>query len=79
MSVHLEGNIIRLIGDCPVEDAESIVSLLQADGARELDLAECTRLHSAVVQVMLAFRPPIAAPSRDGFIADWICSALVEP
>jgi hypothetical protein len=79
MSVRLEGNMIRLIGDCPVEDAESMVSLLRADATRQLDLAECTRLHSAAVQVMLAFRPAIAEPSRDRFIAEWICPALVEP
>ena len=76
MTVRLEGNIIRLIGDCHVEDAESLLSLLQTGGARALDLTECTLIHGAAVQVMLAFRPAIAAPSRDHFIANWLCPAL---
>ena len=38
MSVRLEGAVIRLEGECRVEDAEALLSLLQEDAGRVVDL-----------------------------------------
>ncbi len=76
MSVCMEGAVIRLIGDCRVEDAEPLLAALRTDDARALDLKDCIWIHSAVLQVILAFRPTIAAPCQQSFIADWIFPAL---
>jgi hypothetical protein len=76
MSVLLDGNVIRLEGKCHVEDAEPLLALLQADRGRILDLSRSEALHSAVVQVMLAFKPRIAGESRDAFVRDWVMPCL---
>jgi hypothetical protein len=47
---------IRLEGDCPVEDAETLLSALLAAPAAEPDLGGATHIHTAVFQVLLAAR-----------------------
>ncbi len=76
MSVRLDGEIIRLEGRCHVEDAEPLLVLLQADGTRTVDLAGSEMLHTAIVQLILAFRPPLAGTSAEAFIRDWVLPAV---
>jgi hypothetical protein len=78
MSVRLDDEIIRLEGRCHVEDAEPLLVLLQADGARVVDLSASETLHTAVVQVILAFRPRLAGESGDPFVRQWIVPVLGE-
>ena len=72
MSVKLDGEIIRLEGRCHVEDAEPLLILLQDDPARRLDLSHAESLHTAVIQIMMAFRPQLIGESADIFVRDWI-------
>ena len=79
MSVVLEGGVIRLLGDCRVEDAEKLVALLQGEAAPRVDIAAALHLHTAVVQVLLAFRPAVVGISADRFIAEWLAPGLMQP
>jgi len=55
-----------LTGVCAVEEAESLLSwVLQHPGA-PVDAAACEHLHSAVLQVLMARRPPISALPATG-------------
>jgi hypothetical protein len=67
-----DGGSIVLEGDCPVEDAEPLLELLQASPAGPLDWTRCGRLHTAVVQVVLAARPTLAGPCGDPWIREWM-------
>jgi hypothetical protein len=69
-----DDGIILLKGDCPVEDAEPLLQLLQQSPAARLDWGDCTHLHTAVLQVVLAARPKIVTPCGDAWIAQWIGS-----
>lgn len=60
-----------LAGVCPVEDAEPLLQLLQAAPAASVDWSGCSRLHTAVFQVILAVRPPLTGPCGDPFVARW--------
>ena len=75
MSVVLEGETICLRGECGVEDAEPLLALLQG-GGRAVDLGGAGPLHAAVFQLLLAFRPPLAAPPADPFAATWLMPLL---
>ena len=68
MSVSVERGIIRLSGACGVEDAEPLLVALQ-DGAVEVDLCAVTRLHAAVVQLLVAAQLHVATPPADPFLA----------
>jgi len=65
MTVRADGTRIRLEGDCHVEDAETLLQLLQAAPEASADLSDCRRLHAAVLQVLLSFRVPMAAEPKD--------------
>jgi hypothetical protein len=77
MSVILDGNIVRLHGDCPVEDAETVMRLLQSAVDPVVSLAEVRVLHTAVLQVLLALRPKLVGPVRDPFISRWLAPLLM--
>jgi len=78
MSVDLEGNAIRVSGPARVEDAESLVVLLQADRTRAVDLTRAGPLHTAVLQVLLAFRPVVVGPAGDAFVETWLMPLMVQ-
>jgi hypothetical protein len=76
MTVLLSGERIRIRGAGRIEDAETLVAFLQADRARIVDLAEAEVLHTAVVQVLLAFRPRLAGLPDDPFFKIWLLPGL---
>ncbi|SDM55928.1 hypothetical protein SAMN05216360_102438 [Methylobacterium phyllostachyos] len=63
---------IRLEGDCPVEDAETLASLILGDPGRAVDWTACTRMHTAVYQVLLRLRPVMRGTCRDPFVGRWL-------
>jgi hypothetical protein len=77
MSVSLDGNVVRLHGDCPVEDAETVLTLLQAAANPNVSLAEVRILHTAILQVLLALRPKLVGPVGDPFIRRWLAPLLM--
>ncbi|MBV5316336.1 MAG: hypothetical protein JZU50_00870 [Desulfobulbaceae bacterium] len=57
------------------EDAESLLEWLQKHPKGKIDLAACTHLHPAHLQVLLAAQRSIFAQPKDQQLADWIASA----
>ena len=72
MTVRLDGDVIRLEGDCHVEQAEHLVQLLEATPGRTVDIALCRHLHAALAQVLLVFRPSVTGRPADPFLRDLI-------
>ncbi len=66
------GAPIRLEGVCPVEDAETLALLILEDPDAPVDWTACTRLHTAVYQVLLRLRPTISGPCGDPFVDAWL-------
>jgi hypothetical protein len=76
---HDNGTIL-LEGDCPVEDAEPLLRLLQADPAAPLDWSACGYLHTAVMQVIVAARPVHVGDCGDSWVRQWLASnPLAKP
>jgi hypothetical protein len=63
---------ILLEGDCPVEDAEMLLNALLASPRRQVDWRGCLRLHTAVLQIVLASHPSMIGPCGDPFVEQWI-------
>jgi hypothetical protein len=68
---HDDGTIL-LEGVCPVEDAESLLELLQATPRAPVDWTRSNELHTAVLQVILAARPTLVGRCGDPWVAEWI-------
>lgn len=46
---------------CAVEEALELVAFLNAHPRAKVNLARCTAMHTALLQVLMAFRPPVLA------------------
>ena len=78
MSVLLEDGKIGLRGNCPVEDAEPLLILLQNHPDCFVDIDDATNLHASVLQIFLAFRRDVIGHSRDSFLQKWIVPTLAD-
>lgn len=76
MSISAVGDVIYLQGSCRVEDAETLVALLQKSRKVTLDVSTCESLHAAVVQAILAFEGQIVGAPADGFLGKLLVPAL---
>jgi len=72
MSVALFHGRVRLEGECRVEDAETLLTLLQSDPGRVVDVTGVRHVHAAVLQVLMALRPRIEGIPEDDVTARWI-------
>lgn len=61
-----------------VEDAEPLLTWLQANPDGELDLAGLTHLHAANLQVLMAAKPKISAWPQDDSLSLWLSRSLKD-
>ena len=59
-----------------VEEAEALLEWLQKTPNATVDLAVCTHLHTANLQVLMAARPVIAIWPEDNGLRGWLQAAL---
>jgi hypothetical protein len=78
VSLEQDKKRIRLVGQCRLEEAEPLASLLE-DTYRPLDLSGCTGMHAAVLQVLLSYSVTVTAPPQDPFLRDFIFPGLGQP
>ena len=69
---------IRLVGECPLEDAEDLVRIWLATPDRSVDFTLCTSAHTAVIQVIMAVRPAIVGHPSGEVLRRWINSLKTE-
>lgn len=78
MSVALLGGIITLTGECGVEEAETLLSLVQSNPAASVDISAAGPVHTALWQVLLVSGPRIIGQPQDPFIRRWVLPLLVS-
>jgi hypothetical protein len=54
-----------------------LLQFLQASPAACLDWRQCTHLHTAVLQVILAARPQLIGPCGDAWVQRWVASNVL--
>jgi hypothetical protein len=59
-----------------IDDVESLVEAMATAPSAALDLARCTHLHTAVVQLLMVAARPIVAWPTDPGLAAWLRAAL---
>jgi hypothetical protein len=59
-----------------VEEAEGLLAWLLAQPGARVDLAGCTHCHAAVLQLLMAAAPRVAAWPDDAGLAAWLRPAL---
>jgi hypothetical protein len=83
MSITLKSGVIHLAGDCGPEDAEPLLIILQGNPQAPVDLSACTFAHSAIVQILMVARRPLATATplqngADEFLRRWVVPYLTN-
>jgi hypothetical protein len=68
--------VFMLEGACPGEDAEKLLQCLASDPAAIIDIRRCESAHTAVIQVLIAFKPKLLNVPRDNPIWRWVYPSL---
>jgi len=76
MPIEFKKNLVVFKGVVPVEDAEVLLECLQTNSAVKVDLSDCTHLHCANLQVLMAAKPNVTAWPGDKEFCTWLKSAL---
>jgi hypothetical protein len=72
-----DGTIV-LFGSCPVDEAEPLHRMLLTARTARVDWTQCTHVHTAILQLVIAARPALTGPCGDPFIDRWLSSKSFE-
>lgn len=76
MAIQFKKNRIVFHEVVGVEEAETLLEGLQGAPSSKVDLAGCTHLHTANLQVLMTGRPLIVSWPRDAELRAWLETAL---
>ena len=76
MSVLVEADRVRLLGNCDLDDAETLLNFFQSQSGAQVDVSAATHLHAAIVQILMVQKPLLTGTSSDTFLAAWLMPAL---
>ncbi|MBW4056211.1 MAG: hypothetical protein HIU83_12585 [Proteobacteria bacterium] len=76
MSITFKKNCVVFCDMAEGEDAESLLEWLQKHPKGKIDLSECSHLHPANLQVLMAAKCSIFARPKDELLAAWLDTAL---
>lgn len=79
MSVEYSDGTIRLLKDCTLEEAETLLQLLLDHPEAAVDWSDCTGMHGAVLQTLMAGGRRMIGDPADAFLGRWIVPELVRP
>jgi len=76
MTVRHVSGVIFLEGDCGVEEAELLLQALLENSEAEIDWRACGRLHTAVLQLILANNVRVRGPCGNAWLEKWISNLV---
>jgi hypothetical protein len=76
MPIEFMKSVATLKGVCTVEEAEPLLQWLQDQQRAKVKLKECTHIHTAVLQVLMAAKVMVTLPPEDPDLAKWLIPAL---
>lgn len=77
MPLVFDKKLVRFEGICMVEDAVSLIEHLRHHRAAQVDLSDCSYLHSALLQLLMVAKPKVVVPPNDTFLARWVAPLLI--
>lgn len=63
-------------GLCTIEETDALLAWLHDHPAAVADLAPCTHLHTALLQILVHHRIPVTREATDPFLQQWIIPLL---
>ncbi|HEY1256108.1 MAG TPA: hypothetical protein VGF01_15135 [Terracidiphilus sp.] len=78
MPIEFKKNRVIFRDVARVEEAEALLEALQKKPTAKVDLAACTHLHTANLQVLMVARPSIDYWPQDAELRTWL-EAVLKP
>jgi hypothetical protein len=72
LTIELHQGRIALTGDCLIEEADALLSILDTSPDAPVDLSRAGHLHAAVFQALLARGARAIEPADDQFVERWL-------
>jgi hypothetical protein len=76
MAITYKKNVAQFDGVASVEEAEDLLEWIQKNPKGKVDLARCTHMHAADLQVLMAANIAVAVWPQDEEIKMWLLAAL---
>jgi hypothetical protein len=76
MTILYKRNVAVFDGAVSVEDAEDLLQWMQKHPKAKGDFSDCTHIHLANLQVLMAARIQVAAWPKDDNLTTWLHAAL---
>ncbi|WP_042446162.1 hypothetical protein [Azospirillum sp. B510] len=76
MPIRYDAGLARFEAACTVEDALPFAEWLETTAAPRVDLSACTELHTALLQLLMAAKPAVAAAPEEAFLGRWAAPVL---
>jgi hypothetical protein len=76
MPIEFRTGEVRLAETCGAEEALELSDWLLSADLPKVDLGDCTNLHPALLQTLLAHKPAISVEPKDPFLSRWILPML---
>lgn len=76
MPIRYEASTAFFEGACAPEEALELIEWLRERKRPKVNLKACEHLHTAILQVLLALRPPLSERPDDPFLAAWVAPLL---
>jgi len=75
-AIEFDGDLAVFHGVVGIDDAELLLEWLQRVIAPRVNFSECTHLHPANLQLLMAVNPEVNVWPKDGGLANWLQSAF---
>ena len=78
MTIEFQKKAAVFLGTVGVDEAEGLLEWLQKKPKARIDLAACTHLHPADLQVLMASRPTVSQWPEDVSLRAWLEPVLTK-
>jgi len=72
MSIKYKKTVALCEGHCEIEEAEELLSWFLENPKGKINLKQLTQLHTAILQVVMAIKPPISSWPEDLSVCLWL-------
>ncbi len=79
MPITYKGNVAYFTQGCSLDDAQSLHEWFLEHPKGKINLKNCSEMHTAVLQILLASSAPITVDPLDEQLAKWLPNEVKKP
>ena len=72
MAIEFNDAVVKFEGHCRLEEASALFEWLEQTPAAKIDLTDCERIHTAILQILMVAKPELLASPANPFLKQWL-------